>query len=238
MNIFNATNRFNVSLKRRNAFTLAEVLITLGIIGVVAAMTIPTLMAKYQKRSNALRWRKAYAEIAQAVKLMYEDEVVPASYSDNDVQNQNDFEYKLITQLSKYLKTSAVCHSNMYVEEHCAPKAYPGYTYDGSAWISNLGRWGAGASCLSLLNGELMCMDANIILVDVNGYSKPNKIGHDIFFATFDTDNYILRPAIGYLKGYGAVDGVTLKSTKGDGKSCSNNDMGYGCSYFYIHNLP
>ena len=39
----------------RFGFSLAEVLITLGIIGVVAAMTIPNLMAKYQKRSNALR---------------------------------------------------------------------------------------------------------------------------------------------------------------------------------------
>ena len=34
-----------------SAFTLAEVLITLGIIGIVAAMTIPTLMTKIQKRT-------------------------------------------------------------------------------------------------------------------------------------------------------------------------------------------
>ena len=39
-------------------FTLAEVLITLGIIGIVAAMTIPTLMAKYQQRANVISWRK------------------------------------------------------------------------------------------------------------------------------------------------------------------------------------
>ena len=38
---------------RKGAFTLAEVLITLGIIGVVAAMTIPTLMTNYQKKSTA-----------------------------------------------------------------------------------------------------------------------------------------------------------------------------------------
>ena len=35
---------------RHNAFTLAEVLITLGIIGVVAAMTLPTLIAKNQEK--------------------------------------------------------------------------------------------------------------------------------------------------------------------------------------------
>lgn len=39
--------------KFKNAFTLAEVLITLGIIGVVAAMTLPTLIANYQKQVYA-----------------------------------------------------------------------------------------------------------------------------------------------------------------------------------------
>lgn len=36
-------------LKNKKAFTLAEVLITLGIIGVVAAMTLPSLIAKYDE---------------------------------------------------------------------------------------------------------------------------------------------------------------------------------------------
>jgi len=39
----------------KNAFTLAEVLITLGIIGVVAALTIPTLVNVYQEREMVLR---------------------------------------------------------------------------------------------------------------------------------------------------------------------------------------
>ena len=36
--------------KKKTAFTLAEVLITLGIIGIVAAMTLPTLIASYNKQ--------------------------------------------------------------------------------------------------------------------------------------------------------------------------------------------
>ena len=43
----------NTEHKRRKAFTLAEILITLGIIGVVAAMTIPTLIAN----TNAQKYR-------------------------------------------------------------------------------------------------------------------------------------------------------------------------------------
>ena len=41
---------FSYSPRKRAAFTLAEILITLGIIGVVAAMTMPVLFAKYQHR--------------------------------------------------------------------------------------------------------------------------------------------------------------------------------------------
>ena len=49
------------------AFTLAEVLITLGIIGVVAAMTLPSLMNKIQKRDTAARLKKFYSAMNQAI---------------------------------------------------------------------------------------------------------------------------------------------------------------------------
>ena len=55
------------SLKRKVAFTLAEVLITLGIIGVVAAMTLPTLIQGYQKSVAANRLKQAYAQITVAM---------------------------------------------------------------------------------------------------------------------------------------------------------------------------
>ena len=54
---------------RKIAFTLAEVLITLGIIGVVAAMTIPTLISNYQKQALFSQFKKAYANLNQAWKL-------------------------------------------------------------------------------------------------------------------------------------------------------------------------
>lgn len=53
----------------KKGFTLAEVLITLGIIGIVAAITLPTLMTNYKKKATATRVKKAYAEVLQAIKL-------------------------------------------------------------------------------------------------------------------------------------------------------------------------
>ena len=51
---------------KQAAFTLAEVLITLGIIGIVAAMTIPTLLQKMNDIHNKALWKKKYSEIVQA----------------------------------------------------------------------------------------------------------------------------------------------------------------------------
>ena len=54
---------------RKTAFTLAEVLITLGIIGVVAAMTMPTLIKKHQQRVLVTRLQKNYSIVSQALML-------------------------------------------------------------------------------------------------------------------------------------------------------------------------
>ena len=85
----------------RHAFTLAEVLITLGIIGVVAAMTMPTLIAKYQKKQTVTQLKKAYAELNKAVSYS-EIENGDCKYWDYNL-NSLDFYNKY---LSKYLQNT------------------------------------------------------------------------------------------------------------------------------------
>ena len=51
----------------KNAFTLAEVLITLGIIGVVAALTMPSLMAKHQEAVRKTQFKKAFSLMSNAI---------------------------------------------------------------------------------------------------------------------------------------------------------------------------
>ncbi len=54
---------------KKYAFTLAEVLITLGIIGIVAAMTIPTLFQSYKKKMVETKLVKVSSLINQAIKF-------------------------------------------------------------------------------------------------------------------------------------------------------------------------
>ena len=66
---------------KKCAFTLAEVLITLGIIGVVAAITIPSLMAATQEASLVPKVKKTYSTLAQALKLASNDYDTPGDFS-------------------------------------------------------------------------------------------------------------------------------------------------------------
>ena len=59
--------------KARFGFTLAEVLITLGIVGVVAAMTIPTLMSTFAKQRTETQLKAFYSRINQTIKMSIAD---------------------------------------------------------------------------------------------------------------------------------------------------------------------
>ncbi len=222
----------------RKGFTLAEVLITLGIIGVVAAMTIPTLVSKSQQRQHVVAWRKAYSALAQGVRLMQADEETPEDFvSAFNTQGEQEFAY--LTALSHYMKLSKICHEGKAVAEGCIPQDYPLKNLRGVLLGTNMSGLGGGSTCSTTLDGALICFDAYIVYIDVNGYSKPNIVGKDVFAALVDWDKYTVNPAKGSHTGWGAADGVKVSLTSGDG-TCKkeNNDNGYGCSYYYLHNMP
>ena len=222
----------------KKGFTLAEVLITLGIIGVVAAMTIPTLVSKSQQRQHVVSWRKAYSALAQGVRLMQADEATPDDFV-TSFNTQGEREFAYLTALSHYMKLGKICHEGKAVEEGCIPKDYPIKALNGLYLGQSMAGLGGGSSCSSTLDGALICFDSYIVYIDVNGYSKPNVAGKDVFAALVDFDKYVVNPAKGNHTGWGAADGVKVGLTSGNG-TCKkeNNDHGFGCSYYYLHNMP
>ena len=72
--------------KKSKAFTLAEVLITLGIIGVVAAMTLPTLIQKYQNLVLETQLKKTYSTLSQGIQKAMADDGV-TSFFDTELFN-------------------------------------------------------------------------------------------------------------------------------------------------------
>lgn len=111
-------------MKKINAFTLAEVLITLGIIGVVSAITMPIIVEKHQKVVTITALKKFYTSINQAVKFSILDNgdvscwTFPASY--NSAQDTVDF---LNKYFAKYVK---------HTEIKICPKSI---IYDRGPWV-------------------------------------------------------------------------------------------------------
>ena len=189
------------NLQNRLAFTLAEVLITLAIIGVVAALTIPTLMANYQKTQYVAGLKKAYAEITEAMKLMANDygcsDDLKCTGLFNNDSNTLGTEFKKYFKLAKDCGTTydendekTKCLSNSYSQYYDATdersdmnSAYPGsynfITADGfgislvnSSCDTN---WDTSNTNLNI---NSVCAE---IFIDVNGLKGPNNSGRDIF---------------------------------------------------------
>ena len=76
----------------KRGFTLAEVLVTLGIIGVVSAMTVPTLMQNYQRKSYVTQLHKVYNEIQQAA-VMYMNDKNALNLREAGLINDNSIDY-------------------------------------------------------------------------------------------------------------------------------------------------
>ncbi|MDR1327441.1 MAG: type II secretion system GspH family protein [Heliobacteriaceae bacterium] len=102
---------------RKNGFTLAEVLITLGIIGVVAALTMPALIANYQKQIKVTKLKKFYSVINQAMKLSSVDNGDLEAWLP-DVTNANfpDWYKEYLSPYIQTLETTIITLGHNYVQ--------------------------------------------------------------------------------------------------------------------------
>ena len=94
----------------RSAFTLAEVLITLGIIGVVAAMTLPSLVNNYKEKELVSRTKKLYSNVQNAVLLAQKD---LGTVGDNTfLFDVSQTHAQTAHKLAKYFNGAKVCEAS------------------------------------------------------------------------------------------------------------------------------
>jgi len=96
---------------RRAAFTLAEILITLAVIGVVAALTIPSIISNHKKQVVVTKIRKDYSMFQQAVKNAEAEFGLMETWNlESDYPNKIDRTEKFIsTYLKPFLKIEKIC---------------------------------------------------------------------------------------------------------------------------------
>ena len=119
-----ATHVAHCDKYRRVAFTLADVLITLGIIGVVAAMTIPSLVTNYKGKVAATQLKKGYSTISQALLMMYNDTGEVINY-ENYPNTKFAPVFKKYLGVQKYSDGQAITGSEK--EDYYLSKEYMNY---------------------------------------------------------------------------------------------------------------
>ncbi|MBP3923870.1 type II secretion system protein [bacterium] len=174
-------------------FTLAEVLITLGIIGIVAAMTMPALIAKYQQKAMVTQLKKVYTELSQAIMMLKADENI-TDFSESSLNSAGAFD----GFIKKYFKVIKECDS---ITSPCFSNSYKKIS-----GISSLYNRGCGNSKSYILaSGATICARFNTsinpiaeIHVDVNGIKNPNVFGKDAFNLFLYTNGIIDDLVVGY----------------------------------------
>lgn len=206
---------------RHRAFTLAEVLVTLGIIGVVAALTIPTLMNNIQDYQLKQAWKKEYSVMAQVVARMAQDNggSIKGLFTSNDTMRDSFKPYLNVAKTCNNLASFGSCWASGFTALNGLSAAVTVGWRNTSGFILNDGASiifesadGGWVNCDGAIAPQLsICGYAP---VDVNGPSKgPNVIGRDIF------DFWVLENKI--LPEGCAQDGRSTCSPAGNGSTCS-----------------
>lgn len=170
-------------------FTLAEVLITLGIIGVVAAMTMPVLIQNNRNKELHTGLKTAYSLISQALNKMNTDKgdvIKPEDYNTVFFYDEYKKYFKILYDCSIMTPNPSICLERGIKDENglYTDNAYK--TFNNNSAASHMLDDGQ----FVITNGMLIMIENPqedsrkrlFISVDINGKKRlPNRLGHDVF---------------------------------------------------------
>ncbi len=175
----------------RSAFTLAEVLITLGIIGIVAALTIPNMLSNFKKRETVSKVKAAYSIFSQAVKLSVEDNGETSGWDTSDASVV--VEKYLLPYMSGVIKVkgSIANYPMRTLSSQGNPEMnrYLDWSWDLSSYPIYIMQNGMHFNYSNSNDGY------PTIVVDINGSGKPNIMGIDGFAFWIDPKTSSVVPA-------------------------------------------
>ena len=168
-------------IEKKAAFTLAEVLITLGIIGVVAAMTLPTLINNTKDTELVSRAKKSYSEIMQAVQMYEAQNETPGDLTGLfEAKNGTKNSGQLAEDFSKYFASGAkVCKTR--TEPGCSQYFYNiEYATPQVDDEGNLTASGANFPKIILPNGTIIGVSQTNECGEIIEYQKTDEYGQKL----------------------------------------------------------
>lgn len=233
------------NLISKSGFTLAEILITLGIIGVVAAMTIPILVSNYQKQQWATQLQKSYTLFNQALEQISLDYGCSGDLTCTGLFDNSTDASAFGNVITSYMKVSKNCalSDGLGCFTNSAQPNYDGTgspytTYDSSTTTYKfiaidgvtmvITDYSNG--CTTNLGAKQYSRSCGSVWFDVNGLKGPNYRGRDIFAFIITTGNNhgLLMPYGG--NGQTSSDGLTDAYWQTGGYCIPSNPIGINCA--------
>jgi prepilin-type N-terminal cleavage/methylation domain-containing protein len=194
-------------------FTLAEVLIALVVIGIVVAITVPTLIQRYQDQAIKSALKKNYSVLKSALdkyQVDYGERLVANGIKDQELK----------PKLIKYLNvTKDYGFSSFNLSVY---KEYNGKTNIAQFWFDDGQFVLQDGSFIFLENGG--GRGVVFISVDVNGYAKkPNRLGKDLFMFQLNNKGELLPMGAKGTYYYSATDEYcsNTSTTNVNGAACT-----------------
>lgn len=172
----------NIEIRHR-AFTLAEVLITLGIIGIVAALTLPALIQNHQEKANIIKLKKFYSVMNQAVLKVVEQNGPLSDWDNTKLQN-------LWTIFSSELNVVKKCYEDNTCNVATVHSSNGSPIASGTTLYTPAIILGDGTIISSIVYNN--CANGCALLrVDINGNKLPNTLGKDVFDFILQSENMV-----------------------------------------------
>lgn len=243
-----ATQVADCDKSRRVAFTLAEVLITLGIIGVVAALTLPSLIQHNIEKQRVTQLKKAYSELSQAFNLAVEEYGAPTEWGMTGMYDEQSH-YIMASNMKKFLKLSEDCvdMSDSEAKKVCGQEGKVGKSYIQNAIIQNTVK--RNGRSLILSDGTTLAFRVytgrcnfqygaiknvcGTITVDVNGSKYPNQVGEDQFGIFFTKEKLVPAGIKGAIYTFERACNRTIKSPY---PSHDGGQNMYACTAWVLYN--
>ena len=213
--------------KNKKAFTLAEVLITLGVIGVVAALTIPTLIQNYQKKQVVESLKAAYSifsGVIQSAKLDYGDvenwDWNLLVSSDRGPTDGNEFVNRYILPYIKVVPAKLAYQQAKQLDGSIVSSGTSMYLYKPKYVLTN------GMTFSYYANWGYSDNHSLVLSIDINGYKRPNRMGRDLFIFS------ISQSSPNFRFGYNLSSNVKREDLLKSNGECSKDYVGagWGCS--------
>jgi len=214
------------------AFTLAEVLITLLIIGIVASLVIPGLIADTQEAELHTAWKKAFADFSQATKLIIVDNggTLKGLFANATTLRNYYAPYLNYTKLCNDAQTLGNCwhKNNGSVKYLSGVPVTTDWPNSGTGFILSNGNlvWFVMRSkdCDYPTGNLMVCATGH---VDVNGFKGPNIVGKDIYGFKILENRIVPYGILG--------DDSNYYPAINDCSNPPNTSSGWGCSTLYLN---